>query len=220
MKCLAMVFMLGGAVSTGFAQPSRIVFFGDSITELGAKPKGYVSLIRNHFKASGSDVQIVGAGVSGNRVPDLLARVNRDVLALKPTLVIIFIGINDVWHFSFKNLSGTPKDEFRSGIIELVRRIRNAGAEAVLCTPSVIGEKLQGQNPLDEMLDSYAEIIRTIADKEEVALCDLRTVFLKYEKEYNTANADKGLLTTDGVHLTEEGNRIVADTFIRMLEAQ
>lgn len=210
------------ALSLGAAQTKapKIVFFGDSITQLGVKPRGYVTLVQNHLRKAGSDVEIVGAGVSGNKVPDLLRRVDRDVLALKPILVIIYIGINDVWHFSMKGLSGTPKDEFRNGLIELTKRIRETGAQVVLCTPSVIGEKKKGDNPMDAMLDEYSDITRSVAEEHQVALCDLRQVFLRYEGTYNTENVDRGLLTYDGVHLSDDGNRFVADEFIKLLETQ
>ena len=198
----------------------KIVFFGDSITELGVMPRGYVTLIQDHFRNAGSDVQIVGAGVSGNRVPDLLQRVDRDVLALKPLIVIVYIGINDVWHFSMKGLHGTPKDEFRKGLIELVKKIRESGAQVVLCTPSVIGEKKNGENPQDAMLDEYSEITRVVAEEQEVALCDLRQAFIRYERIYNSENIDHGLLTYDGVHLSDGGNKLVADEFIKLLETQ
>src|SRR3990172_7582876 len=102
---MTLVFMVAAFLCCEFSQISidqtkgpKIVFFGDSITELGVKPRGYVTLIQNHFRNAGSDVQIVGSGVSGNRVPDLLRRVDRDVLALKPILVIVYIVINNVWH--------------------------------------------------------------------------------------------------------------------------
>lgn len=208
------------AVTIGQTKNPKIVFFGDSITELGVKPRGYVTLIRDHLRKSGSEVEIVGAGVSGNKVPDLLQRVDRDVLALKPILVIIYIGINDVWHSSMKGLHGTTKDEFRKGLIELTKRIRETGAQAVLCTPSVIGEKKKGDNPLDSMLDEYSDITRSVAEEQEVALCDLRRAFLRYEGTYNTENVERGLLTYDGVHLSDDGNRFVAEEFIKLLETQ
>ena len=224
---MTLVFIIAAFLCSEFSQRSidqtkgpKIVFFGDSITELGVKPRGYVTLIQNHFRSAGSDVQIIGAGVSGNRVPDLLRRVDRDILALKPAIVIIYIGINDVWHFSVKNLKGTPKDEFRKGLTELTKKILESGALLVLCTPSVIGEKQKGKNPLDPMLDEYSEIMRLVADEQQVALCDLRQAFLRYESDHNAANAERGLLTYDGVHLSDTGNKLVADELIKLLESQ
>jgi lysophospholipase L1-like esterase len=78
----------------------RIVFLGDSITAGGAGKQGYITLIKNRVKEKNADlgIEIFGAGVSGNKVPDLQKRLEKDVLAKKPTIVFIYIGINDVWH--------------------------------------------------------------------------------------------------------------------------
>jgi hypothetical protein len=79
----------------------RIVFLGDSITQAGVGKKGYVTLIRAHLadKRKGDGIEVVGAGMSGNKVPDLQKRLDRDVLKRKPTVVVISIGIKG-WHGS------------------------------------------------------------------------------------------------------------------------
>ena len=78
----------------------RIVFLGDSITAAGVGPKGFVTLIKNALAEKHKDlgVKVIGAGVSGNKVPDIQKRLEKDVLSKKPTIVVIYIGINDVWH--------------------------------------------------------------------------------------------------------------------------
>src|SRR6266852_7028858 len=78
----------------------RIVFLGDSITQAGVGEKGYVTLIKNTLaeKQKELGIEIIGAGISGNKVPDLQRRVDKDVVARKPAIVFIYIGINDVWH--------------------------------------------------------------------------------------------------------------------------
>src|SRR5690349_23688471 len=74
----------------------RIVFLGDSITQQGAGPKGYVTLIRKELEEKHPDLnaEVIGAGISGNKVPDLQRRLDKDVLQKKPTVVVIYIGIN------------------------------------------------------------------------------------------------------------------------------
>ncbi len=49
-------------------------------------------------KRPGSGIKVIGAGISGNKVPNLEDRLDRDVLSHKPNVVVIYIGINDVWH--------------------------------------------------------------------------------------------------------------------------
>ena len=193
----------------------RVVFLGDSITQGGDKPGGYVDLVRRAVKESHPDtaIEVIGAGISGNKVPDLEGRLDRDVLAKKPTTVVVYIGINDVWHST--RGQGTPKDRFESGLRSLVERIRAVGARVILCTPSVIGEKTGGANPLDAMLDDYSGVTRSVAASMKTGLIDLRQACLTHLAGANAAQAERGVLTGDGVHLNAAGNRFVAD---RMLE--
>jgi lysophospholipase L1-like esterase len=197
----------------------RIVFFGDSITEQGMKPNGYITLIKNELNTRHPEkkIDIVGAGISGNKVPDLLGRVAEDVIDTKPTVVVIYIGINDVWHWALPGHQGTPKDRYESDLREVIARIKYSGAKVILCTPSVIGEKSDGKNPQDAMLDDYAAIDRKIVLDLGIHLCDLRKAFIDYLKVHNTEEKEKGVLTVDGVHLNNEGNKLVADEILKML---
>lgn len=196
----------------------RVVFLGDSITEQGDHPGGYVALVRDSLQRipGGRRLEIIGAGVSGNRVPDLLERVDHDVIALKPGTVVIYIGINDVWHFVLNN-NGTPKEKFETGLTLLIAKITATGAKVILCTPSVVGERSDGSNPLDGMLDEYAAISRSVAQRMHVHLCDLRRAFIQYLRKQNPENRTEGVLTTDSVHLNDAGNRLVAQEMLRVL---
>ncbi len=193
-----------------------VVFLGDSITEQGAAPNGYVTLVRQAIEAKRpeSSIRIIGAGISGHKVPDLEKRLDRDVLRHKPDVVVIYIGINDVWHST--RGQGTEVGRFATGLNNLLQRCTDAGAHVILVTPSVIGEKHDGSNDLDAMMEEYSVVGRKIAADSGAALLDLRELFLNHLRHYNVANQDKGILTSDGVHLSAAGNRFVA---VRMLEA-
>ena len=196
----------------------RIVFLGDSITQGGVSPKGYVTLINNALQERHKDlaVEVIGAGVSGNKVPDIQARLEKDVLAKKPTVVVIYIGINDVWHGEKDPAKGTPKDKYEAGLREVIQRCQAAGARVVLCTPSVIGEKNDGSNTNDPKLDEYADVSRAVAKDMKATVCDLRKLFQDYEKEHNTDNKESGVLTVDRVHLNDAGNTFVANAILKM----
>jgi len=197
----------------------RIVFLGDSITQGGAGPKGYVTMIRKDLLEKHKDlgIEVIGAGISGNKVPDLQRRLEKDVIARKPTLVVIYIGINDVWHGEKDPSRGTTQEKFEAGLKEIVGKIHDVGGRVILCTPSVIGEKKAGGNSLDAKLDEYSDISRKVARDMKLQVCDLRQAFLNHLKANNPDNKDRGILTSDRVHLNEAGNRFVADVMLKSL---
>ncbi len=212
--------LAGCAASQHFLHTGeRIVFLGDSITQLGVKPNGYVTLIQDSLQKEheGMNIEVIGAGVSGNKVPDLQKRLQKDVLDKHPTLVVIYIGINDVWHWVTPNLKGTSKEDFESGLKDIIASIQNAGARVILCTPSVIGEKNDGTNPQDAMLEDYSDISRRVAKETGSTLCDLHKAFTGYLKSHNPNNEEKGILTVDRVHLNDQGNRFVAEQILQTL---
>jgi len=197
----------------------RIVFLGDSITQAGVGEKGYVTLIKNTLAEKHKDlgIEIIGAGISGNKVPDLQKRLQKDVLDKKPTIVVIYIGINDVWHGQDDPAKGTSKEKFEAGLKEIIGKIQDAKGQVLLCTPSVIGEKTDGKNKNDAKLDEYADISRAVAKELKIPVCDLRKAFQDYLKDKNDKNAEKGVLTGDGVHLNDAGNKFVAETILKSL---
>src|SRR5262245_41369726 len=129
-KSVGMIAMTGMLLAAGVVQAElkkgdRVVFLGDSITQAGAEKGGYVTLVREALDKEHKDlgVEIIGAGISGHKVPDLEKRLERDVLSKKPTVVVIYIGINDVWHSQFGK--GTPKDVYEKGLTNLIGSIQD-----------------------------------------------------------------------------------------------
>ena len=197
------------------APDERVAFLGDSITQAGNNSGGYVDLVRSVLKKELPESVVIPAGISGHKVPDLLARFKRDVMDKKATLVFIYIGINDVWHSSSGN--GTSPEDFEAGLHTLIQDLRTSGADVVLATPSVIGERPHGENRLDELLTEYAAISRKVAAVEGVVLCDLQKAFQDHLGVFNPENKDKGVLTSDGVHLNAAGNVFLATESARAL---
>ncbi len=187
-----------------------IVFLGDSITKAGVKPNGYVTLTSEAITKAYPDknIKVIGAGIGGHKVPDCQKRLDRDVLRKDPTIVLIYIGINDVWHST--RGEGTNKEDFETGLKDMIAKINYTGARVILCTPTVIGEKIDGKNDLDNMLEEYADISRKVAKETDSQLLDLRVAFMDYLKENNKENASEGILTGDSVHLNDTGNRFLS----------
>ena len=190
----------------------KIVFFGDSITELGVQKGGYIDLLKNRIASKGQTNQfdLLGAGIGGNKIYDLYLRLERDVLDKAPNVVVIWVGVNDVWHKSMMG-TGTDYDKFGLFYDAVVKNIQAKGAKVILVTPAVIGERNDHSNPQDGELNLYANWIRQYAAQKNIALVDCRKLFLDYSIKNNPKQLDKGFLTYDRVHLNDAGNQLVAD---------
>ena len=208
---LVALVVLGG-MSFVSQKKTKVIFFGDSITELGVKPGGYVTRVDSMCRVEGKSAayDFVGSGISGNKVYDLYLRMEEDVLTKNPDVVVIYVGVNDVWHKTLLG-TGTDPDKFEKFYSAILKKLREKNIKAVLCTPAVVGEKNDMSNPLDGDLNRYSNIIRELAKKNTLPLVDLRKKFIDYELSNNPENKEKEILTYDRVHMNAKGNQFLAD---------
>lgn len=199
---------------------TRVVFFGDSITELGVRPGGYVRRIDSicNLENKSDQFEFIGAGISGNKIYDLYLRMDDDVLNKNPDVVVIYIGVNDIWHKKLQG-TGTDPDRFEKFYNAILKKLRDRNIKAILCTPATIGEKKGFINQQDGDLNYYSNIIRSIAAKNNLPLIDLRKLFVDYDANNNPDDKDRGVLTTDGVHLNPTGNQLVAEQIWQILRS-
>jgi isoamyl acetate esterase len=200
-------------------QKKKVVFFGDSITEAAVKPGGYISKIGELAGKENlsSKYDFIGAGISGNKVYDLYLRLESDVLSKNPDVVIIFVGVNDVWHKRSYG-TGTDVDKFEKFYTAIIKKLQEKNIKTVLCTPAVIGEKTDFSNELDGDLNQYSSIIRSLAKTNNLSIIDLRNTFLEYNRKFNSENKEAGILTSDRVHLNEKGNEVVANEMWKVIK--
>ena len=196
------------------------MFFGDSITEAGVNPGGYIAQMRDSLRARkmANAFDLLGAGVSGNKVYDLYLRLENDVLERKPKIVVIYVGVNDVWHKQTLG-TGTDADKFIKFYEAIIAKLKQKKISIILCTPACVGEKKGGVNPLDADLDRYSQIIRDLAREKDCLLSDFRKAFTDYNAANNEDDRDSDVLTTDGVHLNQKGNKLVAEMLLEQLQA-
>ncbi|MBC8151695.1 MAG: G-D-S-L family lipolytic protein [Bacteroidetes bacterium] len=199
------------------AKPTRVVFFGDSITQQGIQPGGYVDRLKKAMPAD--QYELIGAGIGGNKIYDLFLRMDSDVLAKQPDVVVVYVGVNDVWHKRTYG-TGTDPDKFVAFYEATIKKLQAANARVILCTPAAIGEKTDFSNEQDGDLNQYSALIRELAAKYKLPVCDLRKVFLAHNLQHNPTNKDRGILTTDRVHLNETGNQLVADEMRKVLTSK
>ena len=209
-------------VFSSFIQPmqkKKVIFFGDSITQAGVKPGGYIVRVSELASAEkvGDKYDFVGAGIGGNKVYDLYLRLEDDVLSKNPDIVIIYVGVNDVWHKRSYG-TGTDADKFEKFYTAIIKKLQDRNIKIALCTPAAIGERTDSSNELDGDLNYYSNIIRSIAKSHNIPLIDLRQAFLNYNMKNNNENKESGVLTSDRVHLNEAGNQLVADEMWKVIK--
>jgi lysophospholipase L1-like esterase len=214
MKYLSRLLLLLPLTWLSFTTPPKkikVVFFGDSITQAGVQPAGYITKLDSVIKQSHlpDSIELAGAGIGGNKVYDLYLRMEDDVLKKNPDVVVIYVGINDVWHKASSG-TGTDPDKFERFYRAIIKKLQDKNIKVLLCTPSVIGERNDNSNQQDGDLNQYSTIIRTMAKDLSLPVCDLHKAFADYLKVNNPANLEKGILTLDRVHLNEKGNLFVA----------
>lgn len=195
-----------------YNKKKKIIFFGDSITQAGIRPGGYIKLMDTLLQQEGlaEKYELVGAGIGGDKIYDLYLRMEEDVLKQSPDIVVIYVGVNDVWHKSSSG-TGTDFNKFGRFYEAVVNKMLAAGIKVIICTPAVIGERTDHSNPQDGDLNFYSNWLRSYANNHHIPLVDLRNAFQQYNLKNNPQNKEAGILTVDRVHLTPAGNKLVAD---------
>ena len=182
----------------------KVVFLGDSITQNAVinsdKFKGFISLLGENVD---QNIELIGKGIGGDKVSDLLTRYRDDVIKLNPDMVFIYIGINDVWH-KYDYGTGTDIDLYENGLRQIITDLKENGVEVILCTPTVIGENkgeftlvnqfknIETMEIMNNDLDDYSDIIRKLSREFDTKLLDLRKIFMQYISENNPGNKSKG----------------------------
>ena len=188
----------------------KIAFLGDSITQGGMGPAGYVGLVIHGLKTNGINATAVGAGISGHKSNDMLARLQRDVIDKKPQWVTISCGVNDVWHGE----KGVPLDAYRANLTQIVEKAQAAGIKVMILTATMITEN--PKEPNNQKLAAYNDFLRDLAKEKKCLLADLNASMQKDLDELEKAGKKRGtLLTSDGVHMNPYGNQMMAEGVLR-----
>lgn len=198
---------------------SRLLFIGDSITDCGRREEaegigsGYPRLIRDYLRAKDPENApvVLNTGVSGNRITDLQQRWQKDVLDLKPDMLSIKIGINDVWHGLDGKKNGTSLEVYTATYRNILKQLRSTlpTCALVLCEPSVICPPASIADG-NKVLKPYVQAVNMLAQEYRANMViPLHNLFLQ-------ALAQRPDLqwTNDGVHPTTTGHMLIARAWL------
>lgn len=209
----------------------KIVFMGDSITANGQRAgNGFVNLVMRTLNSEGLELTHVGAGKSGHRSPDMLARFDADVIQNKPQWLVLSCGVNDVWHFKLRlgnrTFQGVPLEDYTKNITAMIEKAQAAGIKVMLLTSTMIGE--DPARELNQNLIPYNNFLKEVAKEKGCLLADLNsdmqetlkkmpdvpgkaTMFgePKYDRQI------KNKLTVDGCHPNAQGHIMMAKGILK-----
>jgi len=196
---------------------STILFQGDSITDAGRKKEitepnhggalgnGYAAMVAGSmlFDHGDPDMKCYNRGISGNKIPDLAERWERDVIALKPDVLSILVGVNDLWHtFAFGSKYKGTIEDYESGYRALIERTQKEvpGVRIILCEPFTTRT-----SPEFKPLDEFRAVSKKLAD-------EMRLTFVPFQSLFDEAikSAPPEFWLWDGIHPSISGHLIMA----------
>lgn len=206
----------------------RFLFQGDSITDVSRVDVddggvgsylfgyGYPNLLAaDYLKNRKGEFEFINRGVSGDRIVDLYARIKDDIINLKPDIMSILIGVNDVWH-ELSQQNGVDAPKFEKIYSMLIEEIKEAlpNVKIIILAPFVLkgsGTEMYYDEFRAEVA-KRAESAKRIADKYELSYVQLQPLF-----DEASADGDTTYWTTDGVHPTAAGHQIIKDALAQAI---
>lgn len=202
----------------------KVVFQGDSITDAMRcreseefRGSGYATLVSAKVGFEHPDkYEFLNRGISGDRIVDVLARIKRDLINLKPDVLSILIGINDVWH-ELGNKNGVDAPLFEKYYHILVEQVKAAlpDIRIIILEPFVLKGEATGEQweLFRAETEKRAVIAKSIA--AEYGL-DFVPLMEKFDDACELAPPSYWLM--DGVHPTAAGHELIAREWIKVFE--
>lgn len=194
---------------------SPLVFIGDSITDAGrrndpAQPLGggYVKLVAENLAAIGDDRVVINRGISGDRAVDLEARWGEDALDLRPSLLSIYVGINDVWR-RYDSDDATSVEAFEETYRRLLERAIDSGVERIILLEPFVTPVDDAQQAWHEDLDPKRAVVARLALEFAAGFIPLHTILTVAAETHGAA-----AIADDGVHPTPLGHQLIADAWL------
>lgn len=191
-----------------------IVFAGDSLTVLGAYPGGWLQSFNSivQMRNPRMNISVIASGVGGNTAANVDARLTSTVLNYNPTVVVLFVGINDA--VGLARSSPNPNlSSYLSTMTDIVQKcLLHPGVRSVvIMTPMAYDDKWDGQSPYDSTIDKMTRDLRTFALINRLPLIDVRATIVSAEPIFNRSDASYGIfMNSSHVHPTALGNLLLS----------
>jgi len=200
----------------------KILFQGDSITDVGRSRdndgyigSGYPLLVKAHLGYHfPGEYEFFNRGISGNRIVDLYARIKCDIINIKPDIMSILIGVNDVWHEYSQKPNGVSTEKFFKIYSMLIEEIRAELPDIKIIIMEPFSLKGSGNESVWEEFDyevrERAKMAKKIADTYGLT-------FVKLQEQFDELcqKQDASYWLGDGVHPTPMGHEFIKEQWLK-----
>ena len=190
----------------------RVVFYGDSWTE----QRLYTRFVMDYFtlRYPGLQVTFRNAGWGGDTSVGGLARLQRDVLSLKPTVVTICFGMNDAGYTEFQQ---RLFDKYMTGMTGMVTQLKKAGVRVILLTPGFLDtDRVEPRMRIyNDTLGRFGQGVKDLAEKEKLEFYNVHDLMLDVHARAKARNPKYSLNETG--HPTEPGHATIAYAVLKAL---
>lgn len=190
-----------------------VLFIGDSITDAGRRDDpdglgfGYVRRVAEALALRGDHRRIVNRGIGGDRIGDLAERWQTDVLDLAPSVLSVYIGVNDTWR-RYDSGMPTAAAHFESVYRGLLEEARAAFApRLVLVEPYLVPVAAEQREWLDD-LRGKRDAVASLATEFGAAFVPLHRILTVAAAHHGAAE-----IAADGVHPTALGAELIAESW-------
>lgn len=191
-----------------------IVFVGDSITDAGRQGTsdglgtGWVRMVARVLRARGEQREILNRGVGGDRVIDLQRRWERDAIRPAPSLLTVYVGINDTWR-RYDADDPTRVEDFEERYRELLSRAEAASHPRLILMEPFVAPVTAAQQEWSEDLDPKRRAVARLAQDFNARLVLLQSILGAVAERDGAAS-----IAADGVHPTPHGARLIAEAWL------
>ena len=199
----------------------RILFQGDSITDAGRDKRNYYDLGKGYAKCAAEalreaypdrELEFINLGISGNRTDQLFDRLYTDAILLRPDIISIMVGINDVWHRHMNHIP-TTDEQIALNYRLILERLRNeTNAKIVMIAPYLLD--CEGKDEVKADLAKIMPIIRSLAE-------EFADVYIPLDEHFAEAlktQPEPKYYSADGVHPNQNGAAFIGRLYAEAIE--
>ena len=204
----------------------KILFQGDSITDAGRARDnddnigvGYPLLVKASlgFEVPGK-YEFINRGIGGNRIVDIYARIKKDIINIKPDVMSILIGVNDVWHEFAESPNGVSADKYYKIYDMLIKEVKSAlpDIKIMIMEPFVLKAYATEEKweCFSTEVRERAKMAKKISEKYNLPYIKLQSGFDKLSE-----NIEAGYWLRDGVHPTAMGHEYIKNEWLKAFKA-